>query len=139
VPSRDIDAIAEREKSRKLSSSMIGCTRNRFSFLRGGIPAHRVVALVLAVLLLSFEVEPFEDEYEDNNPLPTGGASTIAKPASTWETCDKNQASKAFVFTAVVRLEFLVPFPPLEQASSFAQIVPQRPRDKSPPNNSPAV
>jgi hypothetical protein len=94
---------------------------------------HNAVAFVLATNYFAFQVEPFEEEYEANHPA-RAETCAFSQPTITWESFDKQNAPKAFVFDADVRLQFLFSFPP----QRFTLLLPnsqyQPIRDKSPPN-----
>lgn len=96
------------------------------------MPVHKFVALLLASNYFAFQVELFEEEYEANHPRGHTTAS-ITKPTITWESFDKENAPKAFVFDANIRLEFLF----LLQSPLVELSLPSPPyqpvRDKSPP------
>ena len=65
----------------------------------------QLAALVVAANYFCFQVEIFEDEYEKNNPLPSPVPS-ITYSEFNWESFDKTNAPKAFVF--VVPGEFIL-------------------------------
>ncbi len=92
----------------------------------------RLLALLLAVLLLAFEIEPFEEEYEESHPAAHHGA-TIDRPASTWETCDKEQGAQALVVIVDSHPLLVCILPPLPSVDRPV-VDPAHPvRDKSPP------
>ena len=90
-------------------------------------------ALVLACTFLAFQVELFDTEYEANHPAPSSSTSSLTAPSVTWESFDKDNALKAFVFDAGVRSEcsFIIPSPPIIRRLTEPLL--QRIRDKSPP------
>jgi hypothetical protein len=93
---------------------------------------HRFVALLLASNYFTFQIEPFEEEYEANHPdIPDGWA--LSQPTLTWESFDKQNAPKAFVFDAVINIELLhlLTSPPVKELPANPQYQPVR--DKSPP------
>jgi hypothetical protein len=93
---------------------------------------HTVVSLILAVNYFAFQVEVFESEYEANH-VRGDGSSALSSPTLTWETFDKENAAKAFVVDAGMRVEFLFL---LSQSATKPRLVPsqfQPVRDKSPP------
>ena len=95
----------------------------------------KLLALLLASNYLAFHIEPFEDEYEANHrPLPDGYA--FSKPSMTWETFDKQNAPKAFVFDAALRIQFLHPRYSPQAKELLAKFQYQPVRDKSPPSES---
>jgi len=90
------------------------------------------VALLLATNYFAFQVEVFEEEYQANH-RQASTACSIASPTLTWESFDKENAPKAFVVDADIRIQFLFLFdsdPPtlLLSHTPFQPI-----RDKSPP------
>ncbi len=92
----------------------------------------RAVAVLLASNYFAFQVELFEEEYEANHPQPAGTVA-FGAPTLNWESFDKDNAPKAFVFDAGLRVEFLFVF-----RSSTVQVLPphfpcEPVRDKSPP------
>ncbi|HZY09732.1 MAG TPA: hypothetical protein VFF29_01115 [Bacteroidota bacterium] len=92
------------------------------------------ISLLLAVNYFAFQVEPFEDEYEDNHPqLST--TPTITKPTVTWETFDKSNAPKAFVFNTEISFEFLSGIPRIARAEYLLILHLYIIRDKSPPHS----
>jgi hypothetical protein len=93
---------------------------------------HRVVALLLSTNYFTFQVELFEEEYEANHRQASTTCS-IASPTLTWESFDKENAPKAFVVDADIRIRFLFLFdsdpPTLLLSHTPFQLI----RDKSPP------
>ena len=98
----------------------------KYSFFKG------CIAFILACNYFAFQVELFEDEYEQNHPSPTRILS-ISRLSTTWESFDKENAPQEFYFDADLHLEcLLVLQPPVVFESIFAP--PFHPvRDKSPP------
>jgi hypothetical protein len=93
---------------------------------------YRLIAVVLACNYFAFQVEVFEEEYEANH-RPISPTSAIASPTLTWESFDKTNAPKAFVFNAEVTIELLLRFE-ASQTLAVPPIVTLNPiRDKSPP------
>jgi hypothetical protein len=93
---------------------------------------HSLVALLLATNYFAFQVELFDEEYEANHRQASTTCS-IASPTLTWESFDKENAPKAFVFDARIQIQFLFLLesdPPtlLLSHPPFQPI-----RDKSPP------
>jgi hypothetical protein len=93
---------------------------------------HSFVALFLAANYFAFQVELFEEEYEANH-RQASTACSIGSLTLTWESFDKENAPKAFVVDADIRIQFLFLFdsdPPtlLLSHTPFQPI-----RDKSPP------
>ncbi len=93
---------------------------------------HSFVALLLATNYFAFQVELFDEEYEANHRQVSRTCS-IASPTLTWESFDKENAPKAFVFDAGIRIQFLFLF----ESSVVNPLLPYAPfqpiRDKSPP------
>ena len=52
---------------------------------------HGSIALLLAFNYFAFQVELFDDEYEENHPAPTTTCS-ITHPTLNWESFDKDNA-----------------------------------------------
>ncbi len=93
---------------------------------------YRLFAVLLASNYFTFQVEPFDEEYEANHSTLPDDYS-INKPSVTWETFDKQNAPKAFVFDAGIRTQFLyvLSFQSVKELPPFQQYQPVR--DKSPP------
>ena len=93
----------------------------------------KYVALLLAANYFGFQVELFENEYEQNH-RPVSQTSSIGSPTVNWETFDKSNAPKAFVFNAEVAIQLLhlasVPSIPLYHHLVDDDLI----RDKSPPS-----
>ena len=90
------------------------------------------ICLVLVCNYFAFQVELFDDEYDANHPkLPD--FCSFAKPGLTWESFDKDNAPKAFVVDAHIRIAWFFVLPPPD----MLQMPPEPPfqpvRDKSPP------
>jgi hypothetical protein len=66
---------------------------------------YQLAAFIVAVNYFSFQVELFEDEYEKNNPLPSS-VPTFTYSSVNWESFDKTNAPKAFVF--IVPRDFIL-------------------------------
>jgi hypothetical protein len=93
---------------------------------------HRICALYLAANYFAFQIELFEEEYEQNHRKISETCS-FAAPTLNWETFDKNNAPKAFTLQPVAPVEVL-----FQTRLSFnlqSRIPAQRTpiRDKSPP------
>jgi hypothetical protein len=91
-------------------------------------------ALVLATTYIGFQIEPFEEEYERNNPLPSA-EPTFTLPAENWETYGKTDVPTAFSFRPEILFLPLLAFDgptslPLVDLKPFHRI-----RDKSPPSS----
>ena len=93
------------------------------------------IALILAANYFAFQVELFEDEYEQNH-RPVSRTSAVGSPTTNWETFSKTEAAKAFVVTVETILQFLHPVP-VEPVTRIHLVI-QRDlvRDKSPPHSS---
>ena len=93
---------------------------------------HARVALLLAVTYLLFRIEPFEEEYLEQNRGPADRLA-FSTPAVTWETFDKTNAPKAFTVDPGIAIGPLhaitVSRDPLDPCALPAHPV----RDKSPP------
>jgi hypothetical protein len=93
---------------------------------------HICVSLLLAADYFAFQVELFDNEYEENH-RPIATTCSIAAPSLNWESFDKENAQQAFVFDAIVKVEFLftLDFPRFQFSPPS---LPYQPiRDKSPP------
>lgn len=92
----------------------------------------KFVALSLASVFISFQLEVFDEEYEANHPKPPDTCA-FSQPSVNWETFDKNNAPKAFTFDSCVQIEWLEMVEPERDIEpkpfSPFNIV----RDKSPP------
>ena len=93
---------------------------------------YKICAFILACNYFAFRVELFDEERETNEPkLPDGCA--FANCSLTWETFDKDNAPKAFVFNAIIPIVLycivLVQVSVLEPSFRIFQPI----RDKSPP------
>ena len=95
-------------------------------FLNSGI------ALLLACNYFAFQVELFEDEYEENHPLPAK-TSCVSSLSTNWESFDKDNAPQAYYFDAGLRLECLLVLQPSFAFESFSAPPFHPIRDKSPP------
>jgi len=94
---------------------------------------HIIVALILAATYFCFQVEPFDDEYLENHPLPVDGPA-LSAPSVTWETFDKSNAPQAFTVDPCIEIRPLqivdLTDEPLDPYAPPAHPV----RDKSPPS-----
>lgn len=96
--------------------------------------AHALVALLLAGNYFAFQVELFEEEFEQNQPLcDFSHELRFTSPTLNWESFDKTNAPQAFTLNPDFRIFVLFEIP-----SPTNQSIPaQRPfsdiRDKSPP------
>jgi hypothetical protein len=72
---------------------------------------YQLAALCVAVNYFCFQVEVFDEEYEKNNPLPSSELS-FTYSQYNWESFDKTNAPKAFVFVAPVDFILLCLCPP---------------------------
>jgi len=96
-------------------------------------PLHKFTAFVLATNYFCFQVEIFEDEYEANHPKPYE-TSSITQPSLNWESFDKENAPKAFVFDAEIRLHVLFVLHSPRVRLPLPELQYQPVRDKSPPS-----
>lgn len=96
--------------------------------------AYRCFCIVFALSYLAFRAEIFEEEYEQNHPV---FPSTIAFNflSLNWETFDKDNAPKAFVFDASTDIQVIGSLP--QQFHTFVPFLEafQLVRDKSPPGS----
>jgi len=94
-----------------------------------------IVALILAANYFAFQVELFEEEYEQNH-RPVSQTSAVGSPTVNWETFSKSEAAKAFVVTVETHFQLLLPAP-VEPVTRIALVVTRDlVRDKSPPHSS---
>jgi hypothetical protein len=93
---------------------------------------HICVSFVLAANYFAFQVELFDCEYEENH-RPIATTCSFAAPSLNWESFDKENAQKAFVFDAGVQVEFLFTFDVPRLLFSPPTLPYQPIRDKSPP------
>ena len=94
--------------------------------------AARCVALILAVNYFAFQVELFEDEYEENHPRHDDRLAFSA-PTLTWESFDKNNAPQPFVIEPCFRVELIAWLDPPATESLSSHCPFRDLRDKSPP------
>jgi hypothetical protein len=88
--------------------------------------------LLLASNYFAFQVEMFEEEYEQNHRRVSEECS-FAAPSLNWESFDKNNAPKAFKLEPVFMSEPLF-FLITTRLPEFISVHPiHRVRDKSPP------
>jgi hypothetical protein len=92
----------------------------------------RFLALLLACNYFAFRTELCEDEYEDNHPQLYDGIS-ITVNSTNWETFDKDNAPKAFVFQPPQPGIVIWYISPPENHVSPSRESFQLVRDKSPP------
>jgi hypothetical protein len=94
---------------------------------------YRLAAVIILCTYSAFRLECFDDEYEQNHPQHDFTTTSFSRPSLTWETFDKDNATKAFVFDASIRLHLL--FKSVDRY--VIPRIPPRPynpvRDKSPP------
>ena len=91
-----------------------------------------LVALLLAANYFTFQIEPFEEEYEAAHGTRDGKCA-FSLPTLTWESFDKENASEAFVCDACITLEFLFLLVSDPTPSFLPHLQYQPIRDKSPP------
>jgi hypothetical protein len=95
---------------------------------------HILVAFFLACNYFAFQVELFDEEYEENHSQSTGLDGPAISPSSlSWETFDKENAPKAFTIEPVFQLQCLFPFFATDQRVADPIIPYFVIRDKSPP------
>ena len=96
---------------------------------------YQLAALCVAINYFCFQVEIFEDEYEKNNPLPSPVPS-FTYSSFNWETFDKTNAPKAFVYIVPGDFILLCLCPP-SLGEELPVFLPFRLiQDKSPPFHS---
>jgi hypothetical protein len=106
---------------------MLRSLQSRHSLLTG------LTALVLACNYFAFQIELFEDEYEENHRLPSE-TSAIAGYSANLESIEKDNAPEALYFNAWLRIVCLFVLSP-HPASLSVNECPLHPiRDKSPPH-----
>ncbi len=93
---------------------------------------HKFVALLLASNYFFFQVELFEDEYQANHPKKYDTCS-LTQPSITWESFDKENAPKAFVVDAQIRIHVLFLLHSQPYTLPLPELQYQPVRDKSPP------
>ena len=100
----------------------------------GSARVFHYMVLLLACNYFAFRVELFRDEFEFNHHQPLPGNS-VSGLTLNWETFDKDNAPKAFVFNPEIRIECTGPC--LDQRKPPLRIHQKRQpiRDKSPPAN----
>jgi hypothetical protein len=67
---------------------------------------YRALALLVAVNYFGFRTELFAREVDENHPAYFNH-SAFSAPSVNWETYDKDNAPKAFVFHGTARFELL--------------------------------
>lgn len=90
-------------------------------------------AILLACNYFAFQVELFQDEYEANHPTEQTSGDGLSSPTVTWESFDKDNAQKPYIFNALVELKCLVRYIPIVAVPFFNEPPLQAIRDKSPP------
>jgi hypothetical protein len=92
----------------------------------------RLLSLLVAWNYFSFQVEPFEEEYEKNNPLPSATPAFADWPYN-WESFGKNNVPSAQSFEALIAFVPLAPLPVHAETRKPEHPPFLRIRDKSPP------
>lgn len=105
-----------------------GCIR---AFSRTAV--YGCVALILSCNYFAFQVELFDAEYEQNQPLPTE-SNSLYNPTVNWESFDKDHAQQPFVIDALLRFECRVALRPIYVVRFFDEPTLHPIRDKSPPS-----
>lgn len=90
------------------------------------------IALTLACNYFAFQVELFDAEYEQNQPLPTE-TNSLYNPTVNWESFDKDHAQQPFIIDALLRFECLAALHPIYVVRFFEEPSFHPTRDKSPP------
>ena len=96
------------------------------------LPVHKLVALLLVLNYIAFHAEFFDKENEQNHRLVSSTCS-IDTPSVTWETFDKTNAPKAFVFDAEVTFQIVDCTPQIISSCFVHRVNDNVIRDKSPP------
>ncbi len=127
-------ACAYRSEGAKLKPAPAGIagTRGSAGIMRALSPSYRVVAVLVALTYFGFRTELFRQEFEEFHPAQSSvpGFTTLSL---NWETFDKDNAPKAFVFNAVSPT-LLLGVCPQPVRTILVDPSPLNPvRDKSPP------
>lgn len=93
---------------------------------------HNLVAFILACNYFAFRVELCEEEYEANH-RPISDEPALGTLTVNWETFDKDNAPKAFVFNAEVYVALLLKLEPSGIIHFHPVVTLNLIRDKSPP------
>ncbi|MBI1807756.1 MAG: hypothetical protein HYR76_11970 [Ignavibacteria bacterium] len=100
--------------------------------MRFSSSTYKLLSLLIVCNYFAFRVELFENEYERFHPDHRNG-SAFTNSSLNWETFDKDNAPKAFVFDPSVRVEFIC----VNDVQREHQLPHAQPsqliRDKSPP------
>ncbi len=88
--------------------------------------------MTLSCNYFAFQVELFDAEYEQNQPLPTE-SNSLYNPTLNWESFDKDHAQQPFVVDALLRFECLVVLRPIYVVRFLDEPSFHPTRDKSPP------
>ena len=102
--------------------------------MRWRIITYQFCSILIALNYFAFRMELFQDEDSENHPQ-TQSAVSFTFPTLNWETFDKDNASKAFVFDALIQIQPIEFFPPehREQYSPYLSF--RLIQDKSPPSS----
>lgn len=73
---------------------------------------YRFVPVFLAIVYISFQVEPFDEEFEKNNPRRSAGIN-IDYPTENWESHGKANVREAFAFDCTIPIVLLLLLVPL--------------------------
>jgi hypothetical protein len=95
--------------------------------------AAKLLALVVACNYFAFRVELFEKEYEENN-RPVSETCAFDSPTLNWETFDKDNAPKAFIFVPPIIFGLLAVLNASTPEHCVEHPTFQLVRDKSPPS-----
>ena len=101
-----------------------------------GLPAGELLSRLLVLLLIgnyiAFHIEPFEEEYERNHPIPSA-SPTFTTPWENWEAFDKTNVPAAFSYFPAIPLLLFLWLHPGPATVRRAKIPESIVRDKSPP------
>ena len=100
--------------------------------MRWRIITYQFCSILIALNYFAFRTELFQDENSENHPQARSAVS-FTLPTLNWETFDKDNAPKAFVFDAHIEIH-LIEFFPQEHREQYFPYSPFRLiQDKSPP------
>ncbi len=69
--------------------------------------SYRILPLFLALVYIGFQTEPFDEEYEKNNPVRSAGVN-IDYSSDNWESHGKANVREAFRFDSTIILIILL-------------------------------
>ena len=100
--------------------------------MRWRIITYQFCSILIALNYSAFRMELFQDENSENHPHAQSTVS-FTFPSLNWETFDKDNASKAFVFDAHIQIQPIEFFPPEHREQYFPYSPFRLIHDKSPP------